>query len=80
MINIEEFAKKIEKEFEEVDSGIIEPETNYREIEGFGSMHALILIALIDNEFDVLLKGEDLKQTETVQDLYTMILNKLEKN
>lgn len=40
-------------------------------------MHALIIIALIDSEYDVLLKGDDLKETKTIQDLFNLVQSKL---
>jgi acyl carrier protein len=42
-------------------------------MEGWSSMHALILIALVDNHYDVLLTGEELKNALTVQDLFDVI-------
>jgi acyl carrier protein len=45
-------------------------------MDGWSSMHALILIALIDNEYDILLTGAELKNAQTVQDLYTIIQSK----
>ena len=45
-------------------------------MEGWSSMHALILIALIDNHFDVLLTGEELRVLDTIQDLYDLLVSK----
>lgn len=77
MEDIAAFIKKIENEFEELEKGALTPETNYREIEDWSSMHALIIIALIDSEYDVLLKGEDLQQTSTIQDLFNIVKIKI---
>lgn len=77
MEEISEFIKKIENEFEELEKGTLTPHTNYREIEDWSSMHALIIIALIDSEYDVLLKGDDLKETKTIQDLFNLVQSKL---
>ena len=67
---------QIENEFDEVQPGTIKPESSFRELEGWSSMHALILIALIDNEYDILLTGEQLKNAQTVQDLFEIIQSK----
>lgn len=69
--------KEIENEFEELEKGTLTPQTNYREIKDWSSMHALIIIALIDSEYDVLLKGDDLKETQTIQDLFNLVQSKL---
>lgn len=75
-MNIQLLINQIEEEFEEVMPGTIKPESSFRELEGWSSMHALILIALIDNEYDILLTGEQLKNAQTVQDLFEIIQSK----
>ncbi len=75
-MNIQQLIDQIENEFEEVQPGTIKPESSFRELEGWSSMHALILIALIDNEYDILLTGEQLKNAQTVQDLFEIIQSK----
>ena len=67
------FIKQIEEEIEEFEPGVLKPETNYRDIEDWSSMHALIIIALASTEYDVTLTGEDLRNCNTVQDLYELV-------
>ena len=75
-MNIHELINYIETEFEEIENGTLIPESSIRDIEGWSSMHALILIALIDNNYDILLTGEELKNALTIQDLYDVILKR----
>ncbi|MFM7637754.1 MAG: hypothetical protein ACKO5W_07790 [Crocinitomicaceae bacterium] len=72
-MDIQELIKHIENEFDDLQKGTLYPETSIREIEGWSSMHSLLLIALIDNHYDVLLTGEELKNALTVKDLYDVI-------
>lgn len=76
IMDIQELITHIENEFDELPNGVLYPETSIREIEGWSSMHALILIALVDNHYDVLLTGEELKNALTVQDLFSIIVNR----
>lgn len=76
MISVEEFTQLLEKEFDDVEQGSLHPAMSYRDIPHFGSIHALVIIAFVDNQFDVLLSGEDLRNTQTIQDLYDLILTK----
>jgi acyl carrier protein len=69
----EEFTKALEAEFEDITPGTITPDTDYRTIKGWSSMHALIVIAFADTQFDVLLTGSDLKSTNTFRDLHKLI-------
>ena len=75
-MSIQLLIRQIEEEFEEVQSGTISPSTSFRDIEGWSSMHALILIALIDNHYDILLTGAELKNAQTIQDIYEIIQSK----
>ncbi len=77
MISIEDFITKLKEEFEDVPSDSLHANTNYREIENWGSMHALIIIALVDTEWDVSLTGSDLKATNTIQELFDVVVSKL---
>lgn len=72
-MEIQEFINKLEVEFEEIEKGTLRPETNFRDIDEWSSMHALIIIALIDVEYDVTVGGEDLVKMETIQDLFDFV-------
>lgn len=76
-MTIEEFIGKIEEEIEELEPGALQPETNYRDLEDWSSMHALIIIALVDTEYDVTVTGDELRNCNTVQELYDHVVSKL---
>lgn len=76
-MNLDEFVIKIEQEIEDLTPGTLTPDKDYREIEQWSSMYALILIAMIDTEYGVTLTGEDLKQSKTVRDLYEIVKSKM---
>jgi len=69
-MDIKEFIQLLEVEFEDLEKGALTATTNFREIDEWSSMHALIIIALLDVEFGVTVGGEDLSKMETVQELY----------
>jgi acyl carrier protein len=77
MINLDEFTRLLEQEFDDMEPNSLMPETSYRDMPDFSSMHALIIIAFIDNQFDVLLTGQELKNTITVKDLYDLVVTKV---
>ena len=76
-MDLNEFVSKVEAEIEDLEVGSLTADKDYREIEQWSSMYALILIAMIDTEYDVTLSGEDLKQSKTVRDLYEIVKSKL---
>lgn len=75
-MNIQELIEKLEKEIEEVEKGTLTPSTNIRNIDWWSSMHALVIIALVDIEYNVQVSGKDLKEIQTIQDLYDLIIKK----
>lgn len=73
MDDISTFIKKIEAEIDDLQPGSLKPDLNYREIPEWSSMHALIIIALAETDYNVTLTGEDLRKCQTVQDLYDIL-------
>lgn len=72
------FISRLEEEFGEVTPGSITPETSFRNMPDWSSMHTLIIIALVDAEYDVLLSGKELLGLETVQDLFNHVMKRKE--
>jgi acyl carrier protein len=76
-MDIGDFIKKIENEIEEITPGVLKADTNYRNIPGWSSMHALIIIALIDTEYNVTITGSDIRSCQTVNDLFTIVKSRV---
>ncbi len=75
-MEINEFINKFAEIFDDTDASALTPETKFRELDEWSSLTALGLIALADEEFDVDLKGDDVKKSETIGDLFDVIKNK----
>lgn len=76
MVSLEEFTNQLAAEFEDVDPNTITPNTNYREIKNWSSMYALIIIAFVDANFDVQLNADNLRNSQTINDIYDIIISK----
>lgn len=76
-MNITKFILVLETEFEELEPGTLKPDTNFRDLDEWSSMHALIIIALIDTEFNVSITGEDLSNIETVSQLFDIVIERM---
>lgn len=57
------------KQILEIETDIVKPETIFRELEQWDSLAYLSVIAMIDEEFDVLIEGSDFKKLITISDL-----------
>lgn len=76
-MNITDFIKKIETEIDEFEAGTLKPDTDLRKTTAWTSMHALIIIALIDTEYNVTITGEDLRSITSIEDLYNIIQSRI---
>ena len=66
---MKEFVSNFAAQFDETEESVFTPETRFREIEEWSSLVALSVIAMVDEEYDVTLKGDDIKKSETIADI-----------
>jgi acyl carrier protein len=73
-MDINDFIKNFAAIMEETDISSITGRTRFRqEIEEWSSLTALSVIAMIDAEYGVSIKGEDIKKSETIEDLFNLV-------
>lgn len=75
-MEIKEFIEKFAEIFDDTDAATLAPETKFRELDEWSSLSALGVIALADEEFDVELSGNEMRQVNTIQELFDLISNK----
>ena len=73
---MEDFISKLGDVFEDTDLSTIVAETKFRELDEWGSMSVLSLIAMADDEYGVELEPEDIRKAQTIQDLFNIIQEK----
>jgi acyl carrier protein len=79
MITIEDFILVLESEFEAITPGSLKPESILRDCIEWNSVNALILIALVNTEYDVILNAEDLRSFVTVDDIFQIVKTRMTK-
>ena len=62
---------------EETDVTTLMPATKLREIEEWSSFTGLSVIAMVDEVYHVKIKGEDIRQAVTIQDLFETVQSKI---
>ncbi len=73
------------KEFEENVRDVLEleddielaPELQLEDTDFWSSMHALLIMALAESEYDVSISGEDLRSSKTLGGLFELIKQKV---
>ena len=76
-MDIKSFIENFASQFDETDENLFTPETKFREVDEWTSLIALSILAMIDEEYDVQLKGEEMRSTNTIQELFDMVVSKL---
>lgn len=72
-MDISEFIDHFAEQFEETDASVFNAETKFKELEEWSSMIALCVIAMVDEEYDVAIKGNDINGSATIQDLFEIV-------
>lgn len=75
-MQLQEFVEKFADCFHHTNHASISSETRFSELDEWGSMMTLIVIAMIDSDYEKTITSEDLKKATTVADLFEIVKNK----
>jgi acyl carrier protein len=71
--SIEEFLTKIKEQLEDVDTTALGTDNDFKELEWWSSMNALIIIAFINTEYGTKFTAAELKTCSTIRQLYDFV-------
>ncbi len=72
-MNIQDFIENFASQFDETELEEFTPETHFKQLDEWSSLTALSIIAMVDDEYDVIIKGNDIINSDTIQDLYDVV-------
>ena len=78
MKSLNEFVELFAEQFDETDASEIQASTVFHDLEEYSSLIAPSIIAMVDEEFDIALKGDDMRSAVTVEDLFNIVKSKVE--
>jgi acyl carrier protein len=76
-MELQEFVNHFAEQFEETEAAAFTPETIFRDLDEWSSLISLSVIAMVDEEYGIALKGADMREAETIQDLFNIVQAKL---
>ena len=76
IMELNEFVAHFAEQFEDTNKSVFTPETRFRELEEWSSIMALSIIAMVDEEYDVTLKGAEMKAANTIAELFEIVKSK----
>ena len=76
-MELNQFVENFAAQFDDTDASVFAPETKFRDLEEWSSLVALSVMAMVDEEYDVVLKGDDIRSATTIEDLFNVVNGRL---
>ena len=73
IMELKEFIENFANQFDDTDASEIQADTVYKELDEWTSLIALSVIAMVDEEYDITIKGDDIRNSNTVEDLFNIV-------
>lgn len=75
-MELKTFIENFASQFDETDASEFQAGTKYKELSEWSSLLALSIIAMVDEEYNVAIKGDDIRNTKTIEDLFKIVESK----
>lgn len=75
-MELKDFIENFADQFDDTDASEFKAETKFKELDEWSSLIALSIIAMADEEYEVTLKGEDIRNANTIEDLFNAVKSK----
>lgn len=75
-MDIKEFIEYFADELDETSIEDLTPDTDFKALDEWSSLVALSIIAMVEDNYEKEVTGEDLRSSTTIQDLFELVKNK----
>ena len=75
-MTLDEFVKAFAAEFDETPEDQFKADTEFKTLEEWGSLTALSIISMVDENIDKTITGADIRASKTIEDLYNLANSK----
>lgn len=72
-MELNEFIQNFADQFDDTDASEFKAETVFHDLDEWSSLIALSIIAMIDEEYDVTVKGDEMRAAVTIEDLFNIV-------
>lgn len=72
-MEIKDFIANFAEQFDDTDASEIQANTVFKDLDEWSSLVALSVIAMVDEEYDITIKGDDIRNSNTVEDLFNAV-------
>lgn len=75
-MELQDFIQNFADQFDDVNVGELTVDTEFKSLDEWTSLAALSIIAMIDDEYEVSVNGNDIRNSETIGDLFELVKSK----
>ena len=72
-MELNDFIENFASQFDETDVVEFKSDTLFKSIDEWSSLTALSIIAMVDEEYNVRIKGDDIHSSNTIEDLFNLV-------
>jgi acyl carrier protein len=76
-MELKDFIVNFAEQFDDVENVELTADTRFRDIEGYTSLVALMIITMVDEEYNVTISGDDIRSVNTIGELYNLVESRL---
>lgn len=75
-MELKDFIEKFAEQFDDTDASEFKADTEFKALDEWSSLTALSIIAMVDEEYDITIKGDDIRNADTIEDLFNAVKNR----
>jgi acyl carrier protein len=72
-MDLNEFIARTAEQFDETEASDFKAGTEFKAMTDWSSMVALSIIAMVDDEYGITIKGDDIRNSATIEDLFNIV-------
>ena len=72
-MEIKEFIENFAAQFDDTDANEIKAGTVFKDLDEWSSLIALSVIAMVDEEYNITIKGDVIRNSDTIEDLFNAV-------
>lgn len=75
-MNIDNFISAFADQFDDTDISELTPDCEFHELDEWGSLTGMSVIAMVKTQFGKTITGKELRECVTIEDVFNLISNK----
>lgn len=76
-MELKDFIEQFAELFDDTEVTEFQSATKFKELAEWSSLQALSVIAMVDEEYGVRIKGDDIRSSVTIEDLFVLVKSRL---